>query len=264
MNNTNKQRNYQTNAQLKDRAKDLLTGKYGKSILVNFLPTLIRSFLLSIPFSIISSGLAFLLSRGDLNATDSPAYYAFSYPLELISSVFVTMFSAGIALYYLNIACGKKYAVSDIFFGFRFQVKKVIAISVIFTLIDVICLLPFRVIYSMLRFHKLPINVSWGITCAMLYLLGYLLIIVFSLMLSQTFYLLLDFPQYTTGQLLRTSIHVMKGNMGRLLWLNISFIPITLLSVLSIVGILWLLPYTTMTRTLFFLDLMNPQASESL
>ena len=49
----------------------------------------------------------------------------------------------------------------------------------------------------------------------------------------------------------------MKGNVGRLLYLQVSFIPMTLAGLLSFgIGFLFVLPYQNMTYTLFYLDLI--------
>ena len=52
----------------------------------------------------------------------------------------------------------------------------------------------------------------------------------------------------------------MKGNRKRLFLLELSFLPLMLLCILSFgIGFLWLEPYMQMTYTHFFLDLMNPR-----
>ena len=81
----------------------------------------------------------------------------------------------------------------------------------------------------------------------------------FLLVFSQCFYLMLDFPDYSAEQLLRSSMQVMRGHKGRLFYLHVSFLPLLLLALLSCgVGMLWIRPYMQMTYTCFFLDLMNP------
>ena len=49
----------------------------------------------------------------------------------------------------------------------------------------------------------------------------------------------------------------MKGQKKRLFVLILSFIPITLLACLSLIGVLWLTPYVNMTYTIFYLNLMQ-------
>ncbi len=57
---------------------------------------------------------------------------------------------------------------------------------------------------------------------------------------------------------------MMKGHKRRLFRLELSFLPLMLLCVLSFgIGFLWLNPYMQMTYTCFFLDLMNPRDTET-
>ena len=79
-----------------------------------------------------------------------------------------------------------------------------------------------------------------------------------SLKYSQVYYLLLDFPDYSAKELLKMSWKLMKGNAGRLLYLQVSFLPMTLTGILSFgIGFLFVLPYQNMTYTLFYLDLIT-------
>ena len=79
-----------------------------------------------------------------------------------------------------------------------------------------------------------------------------------SLRYSQVYYLLLDFPDYSAIELLKMSWKLMKGNVGRLLYIQVSFIPISLVALLSCgIGLLFVLPYKNMTYALFYLDLIS-------
>lgn len=50
----------------------------------------------------------------------------------------------------------------------------------------------------------------------------------------------------------------MVHHKGRLFYLNVSFIPLFLLGILSFgLAFLWILPYMTATETEFFLDLIK-------
>ena len=73
-----------------------------------------------------------------------------------------------------------------------------------------------------------------------------------------------DFPQKSGKEILILCWRLMKGKKLRLLYLEFSFLPLLLLSILSFgIGLLWLQPYMQMTYTFFFLDLMNPRRASS-
>ena len=89
-------------------------------------------------------------------------------------------------------------------------------------------------------------------------------IVMLSLTYSQAFYLMYDFPQYTVKQLLKTSRRKMKGNKGRFFYMNVSFIPLILLGILSFgIGFLWIEPYITSAQTEFFMDVMQNRSTSS-
>ena len=71
----------------------------------------------------------------------------------------------------------------------------------------------------------------------------------------QAYYLLLDFPQYNAMELMKLSFRIMKGHKWELFCLQMSFLPLGFLCLLSFgIGSLWLVPYMNMTQTLYFLD----------
>jgi uncharacterized membrane protein len=89
--------------------------------------------------------------------------------------------------------------------------------------------------------------------------IGYVIYIPISLFLSQTWYLMVDFPNYTAKGVLLTSCKLMKKHFWRLLFLKISFLPVMLLGILSFgIGLIWVIPYKEMTYTCFYLDIMKP------
>ena len=88
--------------------------------------------------------------------------------------------------------------------------------------------------------------------------LGFAGSVVFRLIYSQVFFLLLDFPKKEWRELLSMSRALMRGNLLRLIGLYISFIPMGLLCVLSLgFGVIWVLPYLHSSLANFFLDLMQ-------
>ena len=77
-----------------------------------------------------------------------------------------------------------------------------------------------------------------------------------------SFYLMLDFPQNSGKETLSLCWRLMKGHRSRLFLLELGFLPLMLLCILSFgIGFLWLQPYMQMTYACFFLDLMNPKSA---
>jgi uncharacterized membrane protein len=72
------------------------------------------------------------------------------------------------------------------------------------------------------------------------------------------YYMLLDFPNQSVTQILKKCFDVMHGNVFRLLWMYVSFVPLMLLSVFTFgIGLIWVIPYMKMTAANFYLDMMS-------
>lgn len=234
---------YQTSAQLKERARHQMEGKFGVAIGMMVIVQLISYIITMIVNSLI------------------PARTLPLYILQLaagfITSAFIGVSKAGITLFHLNIACNRPYSFRDLLYGYQNHLEKTLILALVDT----------GVIFVYQQIISLPLTL-FNATYDMKYLgLFYLLMIpaialftYFSLLFSQIFYVLLDFPSYSAGEVIRTGIRIMKGHKGRLLYITLSFIPLMLLSFLTCgIGMLWLIPYMNMTMTNFYLDLMNPQ-----
>jgi uncharacterized membrane protein len=169
--------------------------------------------------------------------------------------IFVSVFYIGLSLFFLNVACERRAKVSDIFYGFQYQFGKSLKLTAIAVLVSQLLSLPANA-FSYLVHQGAALEIILAVlavrvVCIIIY-------VPLSLGISQMFLLFLDFPGYTAGELIRLSIRIMKGHKCRLFYIQFSFIPLILLSLLSFgIGNLWLTPYMNATYTFFFLNLMQ-------
>lgn len=241
---------YMTSSELKTRSKDLLDGRYGSAMLILFLGNMLPEALSTMISSFLSSFQVIL--------TLSPlTRMLIALLIGAAISLFTNIFSAGYALFFLNMACHRSCEVDNLFYGFKWQFKKCLILSGFFTTVSFILKLPYTFCFGMFQQTQ---NMNWVMGALLAASVALILSTLFYLIFSQCFYLMLDFPDYTVKQLLRGSMQIMKGHIGRLFYLQVSFIPLFLLAILTCgIGLLWLRPYIQMTYTCFFLDLMNPQ-----
>ena len=178
--------------------------------------------------------------------------------ISFILTIFGTILSVGQCSFYLNIACDQPYQFSDLFTGFKIHPDKTIITQVIIQLLTLLPLIPAIVVMLITTaFYAQNIVISFLVACFLL-IIGAGISWWISLRFSQVYYLLLDFPDYSAMDLLKMSWKLMKGNVGRLLYIQVSFIPLTLAGLLSFgIGLLFVQPYQNMTYTLFYLDLMQ-------
>lgn len=243
-------------ADLKSLAKGQLFGNYGTVIgifILHILCTLPLNFIIS-PFSRIS-----------------PAFYYLTF---LLVNTFDGLFIAGEALVYLKIACHEPPSVSDLFYYFRGSYSekgsKVIRIQLIISAITVVCTMPFEYVGRLLTQSMMNMDLSAAIAAdmpfdpflfllyAILLVAGYSIRIFVQIFLSQIFYLMLDFPDYETSQLLHLAPKLIKGSKARYFYIMLSFVPLLLLCICSCgIGYLWIYPYMQAVYANFYLDLVK-------
>ena len=248
---------YTSRAALKDKARDQMAGRYGNAILLSICRGLIvfsLSFAVSMTFSMIVTVRVLMGGNGDTSLTE----YLLLTACTTLLSIFAGVFQTGITLFYLNSACNRPAMISNLFYGFKYLFKKSLGISAVLILLNTACTLPFDICYFLLRSGKGYDAVTMAILCIVLMIIGMCIYIPLALGLSQSYYLLLDFPQYSATELMKLGFRIMKGHKWELFCLQLSFLPLGLLCLLSFgIGTLWLVPYMNMTQTLYFLDLMQ-------
>lgn len=249
---------YKKNFQLKNTAKDKLEGKYVSTILLFILNALIIGIVHMIINSIRTNTVNSIYAATGSSAAFTVMSYVFDV-LLLIADIILGVMNAGISFYFLKIACGQSFMVRDLFYGYRTDSKKFLVISAVITICQTVCLGPGQYLcgnYLSTREDR------WLLYALGALIAGTCIYVPVSLGIAMSFYLSLDFPENTGKEILGRCWHIMKGQRKRLFCLEMSFLPLMLLCVLSFgIGFLWLMPYMQMTYTYFFLDLMNPETT---
>lgn len=233
---------YLSSASLKSLAKGQLLGKYG---------TLIGAYaihMVCVYFATFSA--AILVDTASIIGTI--IYYIIAFIISLISG----LFAFGEAYIYLKLACNQKVFVKDLFFGFTRSSDKILTVQAVLSLISMICGIP-NILYLYIN-NSAPENAYLFLLSVVLILTFSIANIILSLMFSQSYYLILDFPQYSAKDVLTKGMKLMKGSKGRLFYIYLSFIPLFLLGMLTCcIGFLWVLPYFQAVCANFYLDLMK-------
>lgn len=182
---------------------------------------------------------------------------AASFLISLVSGLFI----AGEAYMYLKIACNSPVTISDLFYGFQHENKKILTLQAVIAGLSILTSLPASAVGFISTMN--PDNNTFNSIYIVLFAAGLLVDLIISLMLSQTFFLMLDFPGYTPKQLLTKSIQLMKKNKWRLFRVQFSFFPLVLLGYLSCgIGLLWVQPYMMATEANFYLDLIKKKQTK--
>ncbi|MBQ3104476.1 MAG: DUF975 family protein [Lachnospiraceae bacterium] len=234
---------FQTSSQLKSMARELLLGNYRRAISISLVSSLI--------IATIDMMATLFLDPNTLSGII--LMLAIALILEIFSGVLIL----GITAFYLNLSCHRPGSLSDLFLGFKRHTNKAISVQFILLMVRLLPLLPPIVLWY---YYLVTGESAVFLLFCLLLIAGGSCSVWFSLRYSQAYYLLLDFPQLTSSDALRHSIKIMKGHKARLFYLQVSFLPLILLGILSLgVGLFFIIPYQNMSLTLFYLDLIKKQ-----
>ena len=230
-----------TSAELKARAKGQLLGKYGTVI-----PTVL---VVEIIMVSVSGILSF-----PLNPQTIPGA-VLSFIIECLVQLLAGIFLAGQTYLYLNISCGGNIRVSDVFYGFTHHPDRAILIQLFQLLLMLASFVP---LFAVLGLWMVIDSIYMLIPVAVTFCFGLIVSVIISLMYSQSYFVMLDFPDFTALQCLRYSRRIMKGSKARRFYLDMSFIPLYLLGLLTCcIGLLFVIPYMNTTYSNFYLELMS-------
>lgn len=248
---------YKKGYEIKNTAKDKMERKYSGAILILLLSTLISGMVRLSINSICSTTMNTVYAMTESMRAANAISFVFDL-LLLGSGILLGVMNGGIALYFLNLACGQKASIQDLFYGFRTDSKKFLVVSAAMVLCQSVCLWPGQ---YLIQNYFTDRSVRWIFYALAATAAGLCFYIPISLGIALSFYLLLDFPQNSGKESLQLCWRVMKGQRKRLFLLELGFLPLMLLCILSFgIGFLWLEPYMQMSYTCFFLDLMNPKS----
>lgn len=233
---------YLSSASLKRMARGQLLGKYSSVIFIFLFHMITVYFSESLVASVLNP----------TNVIKLFFYLVASYLVYILSG----FFEAGEAYIYLKTASNLPVTFSDLFYCFRNESNRTAYIQIRLAAIELGSMLP-ALLYSFFS-EKDTGLFSIDPVYLLLLLLGIAVSVWAELLFSQSFYIMLDFEDYTAQQAMSTSIRLMKGNMGRLFYMMLSFLPLLFLGVCSLgLGLLWVLPYREAAYANFYLDLIK-------
>lgn len=232
---------------LKADARAKLLGKYQTAVSAYVLMDLILSGCLTL----------LELTVNPENPSGLLIYYAANFIIVLLSAIFVV----GQNYLYLNIFRGKEFRCGDIFIGFHTCADRALFAYLLILLKSVLCAIPFAVATAAMivtENYYLSLAVAAG---AVFMLISVTLI---QLDYSQVLYLVLDYPDETPAQLLAHSKRLMKGHRGSYFYLIVSFAGIFCLALMTFgLGMLWIHPYFSATKTGYYLELLQKENTKS-
>ncbi|MBU5480785.1 DUF975 family protein [Blautia sp. MSJ-19] len=225
----------------KTYAKAHLRGKWGIAI---------AGMLAVQGINLLGNFMAVLLFPGDSTIT-----LVLSEIFSFIVSLIGLIFSTGYCYMQLNIYRGREYRLGDILHMFHEQSDHVLTAGLVVALLNTVAQIPlYYVIYMVDQGTTVESLMRWYKIFLVAAVLWLVLSVVLTVPFTLVFCLLADYPEMKGMEALKTSARMMKGHMGQYLILELSFLPLMFLSMISMyIGFLWLIPYMDFTETAFYL-----------
>lgn len=177
-----------------------------------------------------------------------------------IISLISTILSAGQYKLHLSLFRNEKVQIKEIFSQFKYRPDRFILANLLLMFIQLACAIPLAVcavlaILFSVNGSMLAMVLS-VIGTIITYVLFLVLVIFFQFKYSQIILLLADHPDMRVMESFKESARLMKGNMGRYLYMTLSFIPMLILGSLSMgIGMLWVSPYMLTVQAAFYMDI---------
>ena len=229
---------------LKQFARYDLTGRLGTAIGASVIVVLV---------SFVTSMLT-----GPLFSGSTTFSYVMREALNLVISIILGIFSAGLAFLYMNMARHREYSLSDLLWFAKNQPDRVLIASAVFSLIGFATGLPAE-IYGNVFFPRAVTQdelMNMLMVYMGLYMLGIVLTVILTVPFTYAYNVLADDESLGGFEALKKSAKLMKGNIRRYLILELSFLPLLILSVFAFyLPLLIVVPYMTMSETELYLDL---------
>lgn len=195
-------------------------------------------------------------------------------------SIYGAMFVLGENFVALSIACGQNASVNDVFYAFKNRLAGKLSLVKLIPVTITQAVWVMVVLFTLKLSEVMPTNeymmellssgdyakitalseelLPYSTKYLMLLMLYFVVTIVVNIIFSQSLFFMLDYPNEDAGSILSKSISLMKGNWGRYLYLQLSFIPWHILAMCTFyISTIWSAPYMRMTYANFYLDIMK-------
>ena len=172
-----------------------------------------------------------------------------------VVSLIGMIFSTGYSYMLLNICRGREYKLGDLLYMFHNQPDRVLVAGLVVALIDTVVQIPFYyVTYMVEPGTTVEGMMHWYQLLLGAWLIAMVLSVILTVPFALTFYFLADNPEMGGIEALKVSMHAMKGHIWQYLMLELSFVPLFFLSILTLyIGLLWLVPYMQFSETAFYM-----------
>ena len=243
-----------TSSDLKKRAKLTLLGNYGTAVGAMLIVDVFLIVICMVFIGVSMAGTFSIIGGAGYIRSSMTRSLVMMLVIYFIAILLIYLVMAGIRRMFYHMSTGRPFALGDMLFAFTHRPQRFLGLYFINMAFGMAAGIPYFVVSFSARITGyIPILMALQFLMYLLQLIG---IVVYSLYFKMAGYLLVEDPERTVISCLRESAALMKGNKGRLFYLDLSFIGIYLLGAGSFgIGFLWILPYMETTMIHFYLDI---------
>lgn len=236
---------------LKKLAREAMRGNTGWLILA-----MAAYYALGFAGSILTD--TFFPASGMVNLVIGQVFY---FILTLVFGIFY----GGVRLLYLNGARDRICSMDNLFYFFKNNPDRVIVASFVVTLIGLVVSIPLNIFsYTADVGQTVEAQLQWAMQSLLWMAVATIAAELLTLPFEMVYFLLADHPGMSGIEALKGSVRMLKGRIGKLLLLKLSFIPAMFLSVFTLyLALLWIVPYMEMTIAVFYRDLQGEYDMEA-
>lgn len=205
-----------------------------------------------IPAIIMYYLFTFMLNQMVLGAFTGSSVFAF-LGTELLS-ILIMMFR-GILLYgvyylFMGLQYAQEVRFTDLYRGFVGKTDRMVKVQGVITGLSFLCGLPALIFTLVLPDGKLLSMLPWVIVLLLLGKLGEYIVM---LHFRMCYFLMMDFPDMDAKDILQTGLRLMKNHKLELFRMDLGFLPLYLLSLLSLgIASLWVEAYHHASSASFY------------
>lgn len=225
--------------ELKRIARQNLTGNY-QNMMGGFLLIVLISFVIDLPFSM-------LLDTVYATTAQKIMYYV----AEILISLIMSVLQIGLIHMHIMLINRKPVRATDVFFCIKNHSDRFFGGAILYFVFSTIAQAPMIIarIFIGLSYEKIMTDIALIATSA-------ILMIILSLALPLYYYVLITDEQLSVFKCLTKAVSLMKGNVLRLIYIELSFIGMFVLGILSLgIGFLWIEPYYQQTITCMYMEI---------
>ena len=174
--------------------------------------------------------------------------------VSFIQVVFSNIFVVGMYRVCMLTIREEKASLGDFFYAFRHDPDKVVIVSALMWFISTLVTLPLMIPGKAAETVGIGNGASILIKCILL-CVAIVLYIYVSILIALWIMLYLDRPQYSTGEILMTSVNVMRNHKLRYFYLLFNQLGLWCLIILTAtIGAFWLMPFICVLNINFYED----------